>query len=292
MKKINVLILDDNYIIARKVKKRLFDADNSYRYDSGIQIYLYYLEIDNDSPEKAAKAVNLCIKENEIKYLLLDRGFGKIIDPISLKNEELEKDFLYKDNTVVGYNIEDLLKEINKIKKNGLRKIKGAIVYTYDDYSEMNKEGEVIREEIINELINILPKRCSIDVLLSYSTIYKVAGVDLYEGYTGEGVIKLGRKDQFVLYGIFIGELLYHKLLQMINIRKSKIIKEKQVRLFVRIIILYLIFVSINIGGNALYSQFFAGKSALIGLVSISFALLIPFIVLVLKPNLLIDIDE
>ena len=249
MKKIDILILDDNFIVARKVKKRLFDADNNYRHDTGIQIYTHYLEIDNNNPIKAAKDVNNYIKEKEIKYLLLDRGFGTIIDPTLLNDEKLEKDYLYKDNTVADaeYLIEDLLKEISKIEHNELRKIKGVIVYTYDDEREIQKEGEVIRDEIINELVNILPKKCRIDVLLSYSTIYKVAGVDLYEGYDGEGFVKLGKKDEFILYGIFVGELLYHKLQQMINIRKSKIVNEKRVLLAVRILILYLIFISINV---------------------------------------------
>jgi hypothetical protein len=290
MKKINILILDDNFVIANKIKKRLFEADNSYRYNSGIQIFPYYLEVDNDNPFEAAKVVNNYIKENEIQYLLLDRGFGKIIEPTISDSENLNNEYLYKDNTVVGYFVENLLKEINKIKHNELKNIKGVIVYTYDDYRELKKESEIVKEEIINELISILPKRCSVDVLLSYSNLYKTAGVSLYECYSGEGTIRLGRKEHFLLYGLFMGELLYHKLLQMINARTSELIKNKQMLISIRIVVLYLIFISINIGANALYSSFFQGKNVLI-VVSIFFSILIPFVILFFKPSLLIDLE-
>lgn len=292
MKIIHILILDDNFVIANKVKKRIFSADRSYKYDSGIEIFPHYLKVDNTNSKAAAKEVNNYIKENEIQYLLLDRGFGEIIEPIQDNPIGLDPNYIYKDNRENGFHIENLLFELKAIKKNALAKIKGVIVYTYDDYRELNKQGDTIKEEIVHELKSILSPKCKIDVLLAYSDIYKIAEIDLYEGYEGEGIIKLGKKNEFVLYGIFVGELLYHKIIQMINVKNYGLIKERKILLFYRLIILYLIFISISVGGNAIFNYLFYQNKTIIGVVSLIFGLLVPFIILLLKPSLLIDIEE
>ena len=292
MKRIEVLILDDNFVIANKIKKRLFTADKIYKYASGIELYAHYLEVDNHNPEKAAIAVNNYIKENEIKYLLLDRGFGKIIEPRINNSEKLDSNYLYKDNNLKGYSVEHLLSALKNIKKNALSQVKGIIIYTYDDYRELNKQGDVIKDEIINELKNIIHKNVRIDVLLSYSDIYKLAGVDLYEGYAGEGIVKLGRKNGFILYGLFVGELLYHKTMQMIIVENNNLIKEKKIILFYRLLILYLVFISISVGANAISTYLFNKGGIMIGVVSILFGIIIPLIILLLKPSLLIDIEK
>ncbi|MEZ4828974.1 MAG: hypothetical protein R3C61_22210 [Bacteroidia bacterium] len=292
MKKINVLILDDNFVIANKVKRRLFSANRSYRIDSGIEIYPHYLEIDNTNPKISAKSVDDYVKENEIEFLLLDRGFGHIIEPKPNNPEELDIEYVYKDNTKSGFYIEHLLEEWKRLKKSSLKAIKGAIVYTYDDYRELNKQGEVIKDEIVNELVSILPRKCKLDVLLAYSDIYKIAEIDLYEGYAEEGVIKLGKKNEFVLYGIFVGELLYHKIIQMLSVRNLQSIKDKKATLLYRLAILYLIFISISVGGNAIFTYLFSESKVVIGVAALIFGLLLPFIILLLKPSILIDIDE
>jgi hypothetical protein len=51
MKRIEVLILDDNFVIARKIKERLFKANVIYKHASGIEIFPYYLEVDNQNAE-------------------------------------------------------------------------------------------------------------------------------------------------------------------------------------------------------------------------------------------------
>ncbi len=292
MKPINILILDDNFVIADKVKRRLFSADKSYKYESGIEIFPHYIRIDNTDAKIAANTVNNYIKENDIKYLLLDRGFGEIIDPNETNNNELNSEYVYKNNDKSGFYIENLLSELKAIKKNGLSKIKGAVIYTYDDYREQNKQGDTIKEEIIHEMKSILPKKCRIDVLLAYSDIYKIAEIDLYEGYAEPGIIKLGKRNEFVLYGIFVGELLYHKIVQMVNINKMDFIKERKTAIFLRLFILYLIFISLSIGGNAIYNYLFSENSLMIGVVSLIFGLMIPLIILFLKPSILIDIEE
>ena len=156
MKPINILILDDNTFIANKIRRRLINADKTYRYDSGIEIIPHYLEIDNENIKNAAITVNNFIKENDVKNLLLDRGFGTIFKPVENNDKDLDCNYLYKDNNKSGFYIEELLLEISKIKKNGLTRINGVVVYTYDDYKDLNKHGDVIKEDIIYELKSIL----------------------------------------------------------------------------------------------------------------------------------------
>ena len=257
MKPINILILDDNTFIANKIRRRLINADKTYRYDSGIEIIPHYLEIDNENIKNAAITVNNFIKENDVKNLLLDRGFGTIFKPVENNDKDLDCNYLYKDNNKSGFYIEELLLEISKIKKNGLTRINGVVVYTYDDYKDLNKHGDVIKEDIIYELKSILSNKCKIDVLLAYSDIYKLASVDLYEDYGGDGIVKIGKANDFYLYGIFCGELLYHKLIQMINSSRMNFIKERKTTIFLRLFFLYLIFISISVGSNAVFNYLF-----------------------------------
>lgn len=125
------------------------------------------------------------IRNKNIKYLLLDRGFSTIIEPEMNNEEGLDVNYLYKDNGNdgnEGFYIEDLLSELVSLPNNSMHRIIGTIVYTYDNYKETNKSGNVIKEDIIDKLRPILLNQCTLDVLLSYSEIYKVAEVDLYEG--------------------------------------------------------------------------------------------------------------
>ncbi len=292
MKTINVLLLDDNFIIANKIKKRIFEADSLYKFNSNFHIHTYYQEIDNSNVSNGAEQMNLFIKSQNIEYLLLDRGFGKIVDPEIEPLSSLDNTCVYKDNSVKGYNVEELLLELKNKNNSNLNSIKGILIYTYDDYRTINKEGEIIREEIIGNLETIIPKNCYVDILLTYSSIYKIANKNLYFAFNGHGVFKLGRKDDFQLYGIFIGELLYHKLSHVINIKKFKILKERKKSIILKIIILYLIVISINVGSNALYSLIFEGINKLYGFVSILFALILPLIVLKFLPGYLIDFDD
>ncbi|MDB5227823.1 MAG: hypothetical protein JWN78_2016 [Bacteroidota bacterium] len=292
MKRVDILILDDNFIIAKMVKKRFFNADKTYKHESLIELFPHYLEVDNNDYQKAAVSVNDYIRENNIRYLLLDRGFGKIIEPIINNSENLDVHYVYKDNNQAGYHIEELLLSLKQLKNSSLSKIKGVIIYTYDDYREVDKQGEVIKEEILDSVKIILPAKCKIDVLLAYSDIYKIANVDLYEGYSGAGIIKLGKKNDFLLYGIFVGELLYHKAIQMISLRSINFIKEKRVFMLCRLLILYLIFISISVGANAIFTFLFKESKILIGVVALLFGLLLPIAILYLKPSLIIDIEE
>lgn len=292
MKRINILILEDNFVIAQKIKSRLFKANEIYAHQSGVEIFPYYLEVDNENPEIAAIKANEYIKLHDIEYLLLDRSFGSIIEPKPNNEEEHDVEYLYKDNTKKGYYIEELLKSISCTPKHNLTRIKGIVVYTYDNYMDENKQGEIIKAEIEEELKKSVHSKCKIDILLAYTNIYKLAEINIYEGYSAPGIIKFGRKKDFVLYGIFAGELLYHKLLQMINIKNMEILSQKKTKIFYRLSILYTVFISISIGSNAIYAHFFSGNGIIINIVMLLFGILVPFLVLVLDPSILIDLDE
>ena len=71
MKPINVLILDDNSVIANKIKERLYDADAIYKQNTNVELVPIYLEVDNVDHKKAATLVNSKVLENNIDYLFI-----------------------------------------------------------------------------------------------------------------------------------------------------------------------------------------------------------------------------
>lgn len=293
--KFNVLILDDNETIGENIKKRIFKANSSNYSFSGIEVIPHFLTIDISDLANSAKKINQFINSNNIDYLLLDRGFYHIIDPkLNSDYNHLDKKYLYtiKADLKNGIKIEKILE---MIPQRDFKKIKGVIVYSYD------ASDDYIEPAQIKQLyVNLLPEKFNeknIEIILTNSKVYKLSGLQLYidqELPENKNMTVIGLKSDFKLYGLFMGEILYHRVISMVDrARKSTILTKR--KLVVRnLIILFLSFTALTIGGNALYeilsekvkSDYFLLFS------SIVFALLIPLFILAVKPELLIDIDN
>lgn len=292
MKLVQVLILDDNFVIARTIRRRLFEADGIYKHGSGVQIVPHWLEVDNEDPQKAAEMVNDYMNRNNVHYLLLDRGFSVLSEGTDPQDSS-GKTYIFRDGTKGMYFVEQMLGILRGIPGNKLQQVKGVIVYTYDDYKQFNKYGEMVKEEIVSAFGSILPSTCKLDVLLSYSNIYRVAEIDLYDGWEGTGVIRLGRKDNFVLYALFVGELLYHKLILMIDKRRVEATKTAKRSALTKLIAFFLIYISLSLGVSSLFEAIDLQSNHLTNaILLISFAVLLPLVILWLRPALLIDIDD
>lgn len=134
-------------------------------------------------------------------------------------------------------------------------------------------------------------------MILTYPAIYRLADLNLY---TSMDVVDhpdlecIGHKSGFMLYGLFMGELLYHRAVALINRRKTVVRQNKKTQALRNVTILFIVFTALNLGANALYnvlSHNLANDLALI-LLSLSFALLLPLLILVLKPDWILNIEE
>jgi Na+-transporting NADH:ubiquinone oxidoreductase subunit NqrB len=130
---------------------------------------------------------------------------------------------------------------------------------------------------------------------MSNSEIYKLAGLKLYADAENSqpNFFKLGLKADFKLYGLFIGEILYHKVISMINQREhTKFIAKK--KLLVRnIFVLFFVFTGLSLGGNVLYNMLVRNiNNYLLLVLSIIFSVLMPLFILLIKPELVISIDN
>lgn len=210
-----VLILDDVKIIGDAIEKRIFKANASNYRTSNIKIIPHYLFVDHTNREKAARKIASVIALERIDILILDRGFSTLIDPSENKKyEHLDEGKLYSHKDSGSEDIEDI---IRLIPQKNLDKIEGVIIYTYDGspYSEPEQIKHLYKE--------ILPKQISseyIEVVLPKQEVYDLANLKLYNFEKVQNHAELesfGRKSDFMLYGLFMGEILYHRTLNLIQ---------------------------------------------------------------------------
>ena len=154
---------------------------------------------------------------------MLDRGLYNLIDPNSKECtapglEELDKQYLYIVTGASGVKIEEVLPYIRFSRLNSL---KGVILYTYDDPTRTS-EHSIEPAEIASDLSEIIGKGLSpeyIHVIGTNSEIYHLAGINLYinDSSLYVGFTATGKRSDFMLYGLFMGEILYHRIVGMIN---------------------------------------------------------------------------
>jgi hypothetical protein len=279
MKEYNVLILDDIKLAGESIENIICKLNTSYSLLSGIKIIPHYKTIDISDIKTAAENITLLIYDKEIDYLLLDRGFSYVID-------NLDNEFLYAENKG-KVQIEDILKLIPIKCYN---RIKGTIIYTYD---QTPKYTETIQKEFLASLPNKFDKK-KIEFYRS-NIVYEEAGLKLYADPepAQPNYFKLGLKANFKLYGLLIGEILYHKLISMINQReKAKFIAKKEYGIRY-VFVLFFVFTGLTLGGNALYNMLAKnGDDYLLLILSIVFSVLIPLFILWIKPELIIPKDN
>jgi len=175
-----------------------------------------------------------------------------------------------------------------------LRKIKGIIVFTYDSDSFKHNfyvEPENLKSQIYKTFGNTLDRK-QIEVILTNSEIFELANSSLYKK---EVNIYVAQKSSLILYGITLGEMIYPKVVNLIKQGNQKAKLKKQTKYIRNILILFLIVTSLNIGGEALYELLTTeekGKSSIVFLISFLFSILLPILILIVKPDWLISLDE
>lgn len=291
----NILLLDDNEIIASCIQKRLLKASETFFETTQIEINPFHLQIDISNISKAGQIIEKFIIESEIHFLLLDRGFFDLIDPVKLNIQELEKNTLYIEKNTKSIKITEILKEVNFSKTNSL---KGVVLYTYDEPS-LTSEWYVEPAQIKKDLKQIIGSRLNpdnIDVVLTNSEIYHLANLKLYDTnpkQVGE-YLEQGKKSEFMLYGLFMGEILYHRILKIIDKNQKKTLSKKKGSLNTKLILLFIVFTSLSIGGNAVYTLAMQKIQSNLGLIllSLMFSIVFPILILTIKPDWIISIDD
>lgn len=127
--------------------------------------------------------------------------------------------------------------------------------------------------------------------------MYDVAGIDLYEGWGEEeveGFLFHGNKPDFALYGLFIGEILYHKIVRNIELKNKKKAKSKVTFATRNLALLFVVFTALSIGGNAAYNYASQQLNNDFGLLILTmvFSLAFPILILIIKPEWLLNIEE
>lgn len=291
-KQVNVLILDDIGIIADCVKKRIFKANESHSAFTGLELLPHHITVDNNNLSEAAKKIAVEITSKKIDVLLLDRGFYNIIDPVTdTKYGSLDSNMLYCRKGDKGNDIEEILR---LIPKDTFNCVSSVILYTYDDetYSEPAQIKQVIRDVLPTQF-----DKNDIDVILTYPEIYGLSNLKLYVCKDVKGfpdIESIGPKSGFMLYGLFMGEILYHRTVSLVNKQQQKRFQEKRAHLQRRLFLFFGIFTFLNIGANALYNLLSRGPQTdlFLLLISLAFALILPALILKVKPEWIIDIED
>jgi hypothetical protein len=293
-KQVNVLILDDNEIIADNVKKRISKANESHSASAGFEVLPHHITIDINNLSDAAEKITAEVISKRIDVLLLDRGFYNIIDPVTNRQYgSLDSDMLYCRKGDKGHIIEEILRLIHK---DTFKSVSSVIIYTYDD-AESYSEPALIKQAIRDVLPPQFDKN-AIDVILTYPEIYELSELKLYKDpidVNGFPDIELiGPKSDFMLYGLFMGEILYHRTVSLIKKRQYNLFQERRAHLQIRLFLFFGIFTFLNLGANALYNLLSRGKptDVLLLLTSLAFALILPWLILMIKPELVIDIED
>lgn len=292
---INILLLDDNEIIAACIEKRLLKANETFFETKQVEIIPTHLKVDNTNPINAGKTVETYLTENKVDILLMDRGFFNIIDPEKIIIDQLANDTLYVPKDERSIRVTEILQNVNFKKVEGL---KGVILYTYDEPSRTSEwyvEPAQIKQELKNIFGNKVAPDC-IDVVLTNSEIYHLANLQLYSQkpvQVGDYLVS-GKKSDFMLYGLFMGEILYHRTISLLEKRQKKNLKLKQGNVRTKLIILFVVFTALSMGSSAIYSLAMKTINSDVGLLllSIVFSFLFPILILTLKPHWIIDLSD
>nr|VFK65273.1 MAG: hypothetical protein BECKUNK1418G_GA0071005_106011 [Candidatus Kentron sp. UNK]VFK71401.1 MAG: hypothetical protein BECKUNK1418H_GA0071006_106411 [Candidatus Kentron sp. UNK] len=295
MAAINVLIVDDNPVTSDYIKKRLEKLNEQFAEESIASIKPFHCAFSVIDPREAGQKVENCIISNSIDLLLLDRGFFDVVDPKNIPDRKLDDSYLFTRRNQKSVEITEILQNVSF---GEIKKLKGIIVYAFDDPYQTSEyyveEAQVKREikDIVGEKIDT----DNIEVLLTNTGIYHLARINIYAtaGKEYDEYVSLGSKADFSLYGLFVGKMLYHRIIKTMERNSKKIMRNKQAYAKRNILLLFMMFSALNIGGNAAYNMLIeqTSNNNILFLLSLVFSLAIPFFVLLLRPEWLISIDD
>jgi len=292
----NILLLDDNDIIASCIQKRLLKASQTFYDTTQIDINPIHLQIDIRNLNEARQRIEKSLVDNNIHFLLLDRGFFDIVDPATHTDiSGLDKNTLYIGKEAKSIKITEILKGVNFSKTKSL---KGVVLYTYDEPS-LTSEWYVEPAQIKKDIKQTIGDRLNpenIDIVLTNSEIYHLANLRLYDNNPKQvgNYLEQGKKSDFMLYGLFMGEILYHRILKLIDKQQKKTLSKKKSSLNTKLILLFIIFTSLSIGGNAIYTFAMQKIQSNLGLLLLSlvFSIILPILILIIKPEWIISLDD
>nr|VFK16553.1 MAG: hypothetical protein BECKLPF1236B_GA0070989_109712 [Candidatus Kentron sp. LPFa] len=294
---VNVLIVDDNPVTSDCIQKRLEKANGIYSKGSAIQVKPFYRSFSVADLQNAGKLLEDFIFKNSIDFLLLDRGFVDVIDPDHASEDGLDSQYLFFAKGQGYVKIEEILRNVSFSK---IKKMKGVIVYSFDtpcQTAEKYPEPAQIKRDIA-DIIGSGVNEENIEIFLTNTEVYSLAGIDIYKMAGREyndKYLYLGNKSDFSLYGLFIGEILYHRIINILETRRKRAISTRQGYGKRSIVLLFIIFSALTIGGNALYDLIFQNiisNNVALFLISVVFSLFLPIILLILKPEWVVSIDD
>ena len=90
-----------------------------------------------------------------------------------------------------------------------------------------------------------------------------------------------------------MGEILYHRVISMINQREKKRLITKKNLMLRNLFVWFFALTGLSVGGNALYNMLVKNAdNYLLIILSVVFSLLMPLFILLIKPELLIPTDN
>jgi hypothetical protein len=315
MKILNILIVDDNPIVGKNIMQRMIALDEEAIKHKSRKPRLNVNYIDGQKHKYYDYSTNPdLIREVEINLLNADY----LLSDIYIQDINIEKTFELSTKDILinidekADNVDfqgltpsakeylqkfskqssDIYKQIqvSAIEKIS-KKLKNIIVYTYSPNAKSNELPEKARN--INEALRIDSNKT--EVFSSHQALYQSSDFDLYKTWkVNTNLASIGLKCDYGLYGAALGEILYHKIMDKeADYFNEKIEKTKSLY-FQRIILFFLIALSIDFGGNALFDVLKENNvsSTTVLIISLCMGLFIPLLVLFLKPSLLVSFDE
>lgn len=295
-KKINALIVDDIECVALMMRDRLFEVNKKYSYDFiDISPEIYIVDVTKGI-EQTTIEIKRIIEGHSINYLLIDRGYSKVVD-VSYKEEFANLDIdncIYTDRREgqPRFTADDVFSHLKKYSNKTINNLIGILVYTNTPIKD------VLPEVVHQELMLVLPsnfKKDKLFVLESHQEIYKPAGNRLHifeEDKQYQGIFYHGKMKDFKLYGTFMGDILYNQIRYHRFEKKEKSIESVKYKLVGTYLIGFFTFISLNIGSNMLANHWLKETPIMLDYIIIGLGVLIPSIVIWLKPEIFIFNNE
>lgn len=294
-KKINALIIDDIECVALMMRDRLFEINKKYSDDFiDISPEVYIVDVTKGITG-TAKEIKEIIEEHNINYLIIDRGYSKVVEK-SYKSEFSKLNItkcIYSDRREgqQKFTADDVFLQFKNSNKT-INKLLGILVYTNTPIKD------VLPEVVHKELMQVLPAKFPKDKLLVLEThqeIYKPAGNRLHifkEMEQYKGIYYHGESKDFKLYGNFMGDILYNQIRYHRFEKKAKSLESVKYKLLGTYLIAFFTFISLNIGTNMLANNWLKEMPIGVDTIIIGLGLLIPCIVIWLKPEIFMLYNE
>ena len=312
MEKLNVLVLDDNPFVGKTIKEKITALDNQAhehgKNPSTPTVHVKYIDGKEHQYYGFGKSFKNAVAEKlanvPFHYLLLDLHYQHINfdatdeskSEVAINVDEKETQHITDWNLIDGrlsVSVRDYLQQtayqttqlFNELKSDNVKTIehfkkslRGIIIYTYSP--NPNRDELETKKKDLADVLGI--NKNKIEIIAAQQEFFQTADFELYKTHKiTSGLVSIGLKSNYKLYGALLGAMLYHKIMGKHREQKSK----SRIRLFLS----YLLAVSIALGNNGLY-DFVRGQMG-INPLFISAFIILPVVAYLIKPQRLIDAD-